>query len=74
MKIVIGSETGIVTGLDTQEIADALEELVNSADLRAKMGAAATKFTLANFGLQRLVNDHENLYKKYARLKNNHGI
>jgi glycosyltransferase involved in cell wall biosynthesis len=68
-EIVIGGETGIVTGLDTQEIADALEELVNSPDLRANMGAAAAKFTLANFGLQRLVNDHENLYKKILKIK-----
>jgi hypothetical protein len=28
------------------------------------MGAAAKKFTLANFGVQRLVHDHEELYKK----------
>jgi glycosyltransferase involved in cell wall biosynthesis len=50
--------------LDVQEIADALEALVNSNELRVQLGAAARKFTLANFGVERLVNDHEELYKK----------
>jgi glycosyltransferase involved in cell wall biosynthesis len=50
--------------LDVQEIADALEALVNSNELRVQLGAAAQKFTLANFGVERLVNDHEDLYKK----------
>ena len=68
-EIVINCETGFVTDLNVRDIADALEKLVNSALLRANMGAAATKFTSANFGLQRLVNDHENLYKKMLKMK-----
>jgi hypothetical protein len=28
------------------------------------MGAAAKEFTLSNFGVDRLVHDHEQLYKK----------
>jgi glycosyltransferase involved in cell wall biosynthesis len=50
--------------LDVQEIADALEKLAKSAELRARMGAAAKEFTLSNFGVDRLVHDHELLYKK----------
>ena len=63
-EVVLEGVTGIITSLDVQEIADALEKLANSEDLRAQLGAAAQEFTLANFGVKRLVSDHEVLYKK----------
>ena len=63
-EVVIDGTTGIITGLDVQAIADALEKLANSSDLRGQMGTAAKEFTLANFGVKRLVHDHEELYKK----------
>jgi glycosyltransferase involved in cell wall biosynthesis len=63
-EVVLDGTTGIITGLGVQEIADALEKLTNSSDLRGHMGAAAKEFTLANFGVKRLVHDHEELYKK----------
>jgi len=63
-EVVLDGVTGIVTGLDVQEIADALEKLVNDKVLRTKLGAAAQEFTLSNFGVKRLVHDHEELYKK----------
>ena len=63
-EVVLDDITGIITGLDVQEIADALEKLANSNKLRAQMGAKAQEFTLANFGVKRLVHDHEELYKK----------
>jgi len=63
-EIVIDGTTGIITGLGVQEIADALEKLANSTVLRDSIGAAAKEFTLANFGVKRLVHDHEELYKK----------
>ena len=63
-EVVLDGTTGIVTSLGVQEIADALEKLTNSSDLRGHMGAAAKEFTLANFGVKRLVHDHEELYKK----------
>jgi len=63
-EVVLEGVTGIITSLDVQEIADALEKLANSPDLRARMGASAQEFTLANFGVKRLVNNHEVLYKK----------
>jgi len=63
-EIVINNVTGVITELDVQKIADALEKLVNNEDLRRQLGIAAQEFTLANFGAQRLVNDHQNLYKK----------
>ena len=63
-EIVLNEITGIVTELDVQQIADALENLVDNPGLRAQLGNAAQEFTLANFGVQRLVTDHEELYKK----------
>ena len=63
-EVVIEGTTGIIAGLDVQEIADALGKLANNSGLRGQMGAAAKEFTLANFGVKRLVRDHEELYKK----------
>jgi len=63
-EIVLHNATGIITELDVQQIADALENLVNNKGLRAQLGKTAQEFTLANFGVQRLVNDHEELYKR----------
>jgi len=62
--VVIDGVTGIITSLNVQEIADALENLARSAELRARMGASAQEFTLSKFSVDRLVNDHEVLYKK----------
>jgi glycosyltransferase involved in cell wall biosynthesis len=63
-EVVIDGITGFVTGLDVQEISDALEKLAKNTELRARMGASAQEFTLSNFGVDRLINDHELLYKK----------
>jgi glycosyltransferase involved in cell wall biosynthesis len=63
-EVVLDGVTGFVTDLDVQEIADALEKLAKSTELRARMGAAAQEFTLSNFGVDRLVHDHEQLYTK----------
>jgi glycosyltransferase involved in cell wall biosynthesis len=62
-EVVLDGTTGIVTSVDVKSIADALEKLASSDELRARMGAAAKEFTLANYGVIRLVNDHEVLYK-----------
>ena len=63
-EVVLDGVTGIVTGLDVQEIADALEKLANDDIFRTNLGTAAQEFTLSNFGVKRLVHDHEELYKK----------
>ena len=63
-EVVIDGVTGIVTDLDVQEIANALEKLATDKALRERLGLAALEFTLANFGVERLVHDHEELYKK----------
>jgi glycosyltransferase involved in cell wall biosynthesis len=63
-EVVLDGATGIITSLDILEIANALEKLAKDSTLRAQLGAAAKEFTLANFGVKRLVHDHEELYKK----------
>ena len=63
-EIVLDGLSGVITGLDVQEVANALEKVANNASLRSQMGSTAQEFTLAHFGIQRLVTDHEVLYKK----------
>jgi glycosyltransferase involved in cell wall biosynthesis len=62
-EVVLDAITGVITKLDVQEIADALEKLANNKALRTQMGEAGREFTLAHFGVQRLITDHETLYK-----------
>ena len=63
-EVVLDGVTGIITDLKIQEIANALEKLATDKALRERLGLAAQGFTLANFGVGRLVHDHEELYKK----------
>jgi glycosyltransferase involved in cell wall biosynthesis len=63
-EVVMDGVTGLLTRLDVMEIADALERLAGDFELRARMGSAAQEFTMANFGVDRLVHDHEELYKR----------
>jgi glycosyltransferase involved in cell wall biosynthesis len=62
-EIVLNDRTGLITGLEVIEIADAIERLCQEPELRAKMGQFAQEFTTDRFGVQRLILDHENLYK-----------
>jgi glycosyltransferase involved in cell wall biosynthesis len=62
-EIVLDGKTGLITDLDVQEMADAIEKLWRDPELRVNMGVSAQEFTTANFGVKRLVSDHENLYK-----------
>jgi glycosyltransferase involved in cell wall biosynthesis len=70
-EVVLDGATGIVTGLNVQEIANALEKLVNDKALRTTLGNAAQEFTLTNFSANRLVHDHEQLYTQllFSRAK-----
>ena len=63
-EVVMDGITGVITGLDVLEMADALEKLAGDVGLRARMGSAAQEFTMAKFGVNRLVHDHEELYKR----------
>jgi glycosyltransferase involved in cell wall biosynthesis len=63
-EIVMDGVTGIVTNVNVMEMADALEKLAENVGLRSRMGSAAQEYTTANFGVNRLVHDHEELYKR----------
>ncbi len=63
-EVVLDRVTGIITSLEVKDLADALEELFLNKALYTQLGSTAQEFTIANFGVQRLVNDHSELYKK----------
>jgi glycosyltransferase involved in cell wall biosynthesis len=63
-EVVLNGITGIITSAEVNELADALEMLSNDSHLRQSLGVNAQKFTKSNFGVQRLVSDHEELYQK----------
>ena len=62
-EVVLDGITGIITGFDFVEIADALTKLAEDDQLRTEMGNSAKVFTRANFGVKRLVHDHEEMYR-----------
>jgi glycosyltransferase involved in cell wall biosynthesis len=61
-EVVIDGVTGILTSMETIEIADALELLWREPKIRSRLGEEAFTFTSKNFGVDRLVKDHTNLY------------
>jgi glycosyltransferase involved in cell wall biosynthesis len=61
-EIVVDGETGFLTDLSIKELADAVGKLATNSDLRARMGEAGRDYTLARYGVDRLVKDHQNLY------------
>jgi glycosyltransferase involved in cell wall biosynthesis len=63
-EVVMDGITGIITNIDVIDMADALEKLAGNVGLRARIGSAAQEFTMANFGVNRLIHDHEELYKR----------
>ena len=63
-EVVLDGITGIVTQLDVEEIVNALQALASNKLLRTSLGTAAQAFTLSNFGINRLIKDHEELYLK----------
>lgn len=63
-EVVIDGITGILTNFEILRIANALEELAEKPEVRRRLGVAGREYTLANFGVKRLVHDHEKLYKR----------
>jgi len=68
-EIVVNSETGLLTDLSIGQLADAVVKLATDSALRAKMGASGKKYTLARYGVARLVKDHQDLYLKLLNKK-----
>ena len=61
-EIVVNGETGILTDLSVVQLADAVVKVATDSALRAKMGVAGKEYTLARYGVARLVKDHQDLY------------
>jgi glycosyltransferase involved in cell wall biosynthesis len=61
-EIVVNRETGFLTDLSVDQLASAVTKLAENSDLRAQMGAAGQEYTLARYGVERLVKDHQDLY------------
>ena len=68
-EIVVDGETGFLTDLSVDQLADSVTELANDGDLRAKMGSAGQQYTLARYGVARLVKDHQDLYLRLLNRK-----
>jgi len=45
-----------------KQLSDAVAKVATDSALRAKMGAAGKDYTLARYGVSRLVKDHQDLY------------
>jgi glycosyltransferase involved in cell wall biosynthesis len=65
--VAVNGENGIVTNFDPRELADGVLKLSLDPDLRNSMGAAGKTRSEKMFSIERMVTDHENLYKKLLR-------
>jgi glycosyltransferase involved in cell wall biosynthesis len=63
-EIVVNGETGLLTDLSVKELSDAVVKVATDSALRAKMGTAGKEYTMARYGVARLVKDHQDLYLK----------
>jgi glycosyltransferase involved in cell wall biosynthesis len=63
-EVVKDGYTGIITSTSVNEIALAVESLVLDKGEMFRLGENARKVTKEEFSLERLVLDHENLYRR----------
>ena len=66
-EVVINNKTGFVTRKNTEELAMALEKLINSKALRTSQGKAAKAHATKAFSVEKMINAHVSLYKKLAK-------
>jgi glycosyltransferase involved in cell wall biosynthesis len=62
-EIVLEGKTGLITELTPESLASAVSLLVDDEAQRMRFGSAASVHTHANYGVNRLVQDHAELYK-----------
>lgn len=62
--IVQDGETGLLCPPDAKALADAISRLISDPDKRARMGKVAKDQAGARYSVDRLVQDHANLYRK----------
>ena len=63
-EIVLDGKTGLITVLTPESLAIAVSSLATDDVLRKSFGLAASVHTHANYGVDRLVSDHSQLYKE----------
>ena len=66
-EIVVDGKTGLLTDLSVDQLADAVAKVAADADLRAQLGTAGKEYTLARYGVARLVKDHQDLYLRLLK-------
>lgn len=62
-EIVLDGKTGLITELTPESISIAIGMLVKDESLRNRFGLAAKVHTQANYSVNRLIQDHTELYK-----------
>lgn len=63
-EIVLDGKTGLITELTPEALATAISSLAEDDLMRNSFGLAASVHTHANYGVDRLVKDHSQLYKE----------
>jgi glycosyltransferase involved in cell wall biosynthesis len=66
-EVVINKKTGFVTRKNTEELAAALEKLINSKALRSAQGKAAKAHATKAFSVEKMIQAHLSLYKKLTK-------
>ena len=66
-EVVINNKTGFVTRKNTEDLAKALEKLINSKALRNAQGKAAKAHAKKAFSVEKMIKAHVSLYKKLAK-------
>jgi glycosyltransferase involved in cell wall biosynthesis len=61
-EIVENNKTGFVGDFSDEEFASYVIKLSKDAELRASMGSFGREYALKRFSVERLVNDHEDIY------------
>jgi glycosyltransferase involved in cell wall biosynthesis len=63
-EIVLDGKTGLITELEPESLAVAVNSLTGDGAKRKSFGSAASVHTHANYGVDRLVKDHAELYEE----------
>ena len=66
-EVVLHKKTGFITRKNTEELAKALEKLINSKALRTTQGKAAKAHATKAFSVAKMIKAHVSLYKKLAK-------
>jgi glycosyltransferase involved in cell wall biosynthesis len=66
-EVVINNKTGFVTRKNTEDLAKALEKLIDSKTLRTAQGKAAKAHATEAFSVEKMIKAHVSLYKKLAK-------